>query len=115
MQAIGRLRCLVNGCCHGRQTSDAIGIRVTHERSRVIRVAEVSGVPIHPTQLYSILANVFLGLLLLRLWVSGCPTAPDLRNLRHWQRPCPASPKKPTAENRRPPCSPASASINGWR
>ena len=75
MQAIGRLRCLVNGCCHGRQTSDAIGIRVTHQRSRVTRMAELAGVPIHATQLYSILTNVFLGLLLLRLWVSGCPTA----------------------------------------
>lgn len=56
------------------QTSGTIGIRVTHERSRVVRMAELAGVPIHPTQLYSILANVFLGLLL-RLWVSGCPTA----------------------------------------
>jgi prolipoprotein diacylglyceryltransferase len=75
MQAVGRLRCLVNGCCHGRQTADAIGIRVTHERSRVTRMAELTGVSIHATQLYSILTNVFLGFLLLRLWLSGCPTA----------------------------------------
>ena len=75
MQAIGRLRCLVNGCCHGRPTSTAIGIRVTQQRSRVTRLAELAGVPIHPTQLYSILSNIFLGLLLLRLWLSGCPMA----------------------------------------
>lgn len=75
MQAIGRLRCLVNGCCHGRQTSPEVGIRVTHPRSRVTRMAELAGVPVHATQLYSILTNVFLGLLLLRLWISGCPTA----------------------------------------
>ena len=75
MQAIGRLRCLVNGCCHGRRTLPQIGIRVTHQRSRVTRLAELAGVPIHATQLYSILTNVFLGLLLIRLWISGCPLA----------------------------------------
>ena len=75
MQGIGRLRCLVNGCCHGRNTSPEVGIRVTHERSRVTRMAELAGVPIHATQLYSILTNGFLGLLLLRLWMSGCPMA----------------------------------------
>jgi phosphatidylglycerol:prolipoprotein diacylglycerol transferase len=48
-----------------------IGIRVTHPRSRVTRLAELAGVPIHPTPLYSILANIFLGLLLARLWFSG--------------------------------------------
>lgn len=74
-QAIGRLRCLVNGCCHGRQTNPTIGIRVTHSRSRVARMAALTGVPIHATQLYSILGNVVLGLLLMRLWISGCPLA----------------------------------------
>ena len=73
MQAIGRLRCLVNGCCHGAVAAPAVGIRVTHERSRVTHLAELAGVPIHPTQLYSILSNVVLGLLLMRLWISGCP------------------------------------------
>jgi prolipoprotein diacylglyceryltransferase len=73
MQAIGRLRCLVNGCCHGAEAGPGIGIRVTHPRSRVTHLAELAGVPIHPTQLYSILSNVVLGLLLMRLWISGCP------------------------------------------
>jgi hypothetical protein len=73
MQAIGRLRCLVNGCCHGAAAGPAVGIRVTHERSRVTHLAELAGVPIHPTQLYSILSNIVLGLLLIRLWISGCP------------------------------------------
>jgi prolipoprotein diacylglyceryltransferase len=73
MQAIGRLRCLVNGCCHGAVAAPAVGIRVTHERSRVTHLAELAGVPIHPTQLYSILSNIVLGLLLMRLWISGCP------------------------------------------
>jgi len=71
-QAIGRLRCLVNGCCHGRATSPVIGVRVNVPRSRVVYMSRLAGVPIHATQLYSIAANVFLGLLLSRLWVSGC-------------------------------------------
>jgi type IV secretory pathway VirB3-like protein len=73
MQAIGRLRCLVNGCCHGRPTAPEIGIRVTHARSRVCHLAQLAGVPIHATQLYSILCNIGLGLLLARLWISACP------------------------------------------
>lgn len=73
MQASGRLRCLINGCCHGSPTSAGIGIRVTHPRSRVTRLAELADVPIHATQLYSIVGNIVLGLLLLRLWISGCP------------------------------------------
>jgi hypothetical protein len=73
MQAIGRMRCLVNGCCHGSATTAAVGIRVSHERSRVTRLSGLAGVFIHATQLYSILSNVVLGLLLMRLWISGCP------------------------------------------
>ena len=73
MQAIGRLRCLVNGCCHGAPAPLADGIRVTHARSRVIRLANLAGIAIYPTQLYSIISNIFVGLLLLRLWFSACP------------------------------------------
>ncbi|HET7737348.1 MAG TPA: prolipoprotein diacylglyceryl transferase family protein [Tepidiformaceae bacterium] len=71
MQAIGRLRCFVNGCCHGGPAPASVGIRVTNPRSRVTRLAELSGVPIHPAQLYSILTNVALGLTLARLWHTG--------------------------------------------
>jgi protein-S-isoprenylcysteine O-methyltransferase Ste14 len=73
MQAIGRLRCLVNGCCHGAPAPVESGIRVTHPRSRVTRLAGLAGVAVHPTQLYSILSNAFLGLVLIRLWLSGSP------------------------------------------
>ena len=58
MQSMGRVRCLVQGCCHGHETSPAIGIRVRHPRSRVCRIAHLDDVPLHPTQLYSILWNV---------------------------------------------------------
>lgn len=73
MQAIGRLRCLVNGCCHGAACSAACGIRVTQDHSRVTRLAQLTGTPIYPTQLYSILINLFLGLLLMRLWRFNAP------------------------------------------
>ncbi|MGA7161478.1 MAG: prolipoprotein diacylglyceryl transferase family protein [Bacteroidota bacterium] len=68
IQSAGRLRCLVQGCCHGREAPDNVGIRYTHPRSRVCRLANLSNVPIHPTPLYSILWNLFTGLILARLW-----------------------------------------------
>jgi len=67
IQAIGRVRCLVQGCCHGRATESVEGIRYTHPRSRVCRLAHLQGVPVHATPLYSILWNVWTGLLLMRL------------------------------------------------
>jgi len=73
MQAIGRLRCLVNGCCHGAPSSEDVGIRVCNGRSRVVRLANLAGAPIHATQLYSVLSNAILGCVLLRMWASGCP------------------------------------------
>jgi hypothetical protein len=71
LQAIGRLRCLVQGCCHGSEATDAVGIRYRMPRSRVNTLAGLGGVPLHPTPLYSILANVVAGVLLLRLWSLG--------------------------------------------
>lgn len=67
IQAAGRLRCLVQGCCHGRATVDVSGIRYTHPRSRVCRLAQLAGVPIHATPVYSILWNFVVGTALLRL------------------------------------------------
>ncbi len=70
-QAIGRLRCLVQGCCHGREAAAWIGIRYFDPRSRACSIAGLRGVPLHPNPLYSILANLVIGLLLLRLWALG--------------------------------------------
>lgn len=75
IQAIGRLRCLVQGCCHGHEAPEAIGIRYWHERSRVCALGDLRGVPLHPTPLYSILANIVIGVLLLRLWSLGASLA----------------------------------------
>jgi membrane-associated phospholipid phosphatase len=67
IQAAGRFRCLVQGCCHGRATVDVSGIRYTHPRSRVCRLTQLGGVPIHATPVYSILWNFVVGTALLRL------------------------------------------------
>jgi protein-S-isoprenylcysteine O-methyltransferase Ste14 len=73
VQAIGRLRCLVQGCCHGRPVDSRYGIRVVNEHSRVVALGGLAGQPIHPTQLYSIAGNVVIGVLLLRLWCVAAP------------------------------------------
>ncbi|MCC7423184.1 MAG: prolipoprotein diacylglyceryl transferase [Planctomycetaceae bacterium] len=75
VQAIGRLRCLVQGCCHGAPTRGSVGLRYNHPRSRVLTIAGLGQVPIHPTPLYSIAGNVVIGLFLHRLWsVGAIPT-----------------------------------------
>lgn len=70
VQAIGRFRCLVNGCCHGKPTSNAaIGIRFYHQRSRVCTISGLKGEYLHPTQVYSMLWLFVIGFLLLSLWL----------------------------------------------
>lgn len=69
VQAIGRLRCLVNGCCHGGPVDNPkIGIRYFHARSRVCSISGMKGDLLHPTQLYAILWLFFVGFILLALW-----------------------------------------------
>ena len=68
IQGIGRLRCLVQGCCHGRPTQQAHGIRYTHSRSRVCRLANLAGVSVFATPVYSMLYNLVVGIALLRLY-----------------------------------------------
>jgi protein-S-isoprenylcysteine O-methyltransferase Ste14 len=72
IQGIGRLRCLVQGCCHGRATDTAAGIRYVHPRTRVCRLTQLSAVPVHATPVYSILWNVVIGAALLRLLALHC-------------------------------------------
>lgn len=75
IQAAGRLRCLVQGCCHGRTSINVPGIRYTHPRSRVCRLTQFAGVPIHATPVYSILWNFVVGAALLRLLAVHAPGA----------------------------------------
>lgn len=73
IQSLGRLRCLVQGCCHGGSTSAAIGICYRHRRSRVTQLSDLAGRPIHATPLYSIAGNLILAGLLIRLRILGAP------------------------------------------
>jgi prolipoprotein diacylglyceryltransferase/protein-S-isoprenylcysteine O-methyltransferase Ste14 len=83
VQSIGRLRCLVQGCCHGAPCGDGpdddpdgdpnSGIRYRHPRSRVVAIARLSGIRVHATPLYSILANLVIGCVLLRAWALDAP------------------------------------------
>lgn len=72
-QAIGRLRCLVQGCCHGRPATEQIGIRYIHPRSRVCRMTEWTGAPLHPTPVYSFVWNILVALVIARLWILHAP------------------------------------------
>jgi len=73
IQGIGRLRCLVQGCCHGSPAPEELGIRYRHPRSRVCRFTPFTGIPVHPTPLYSILWDGLIFLLVFRLWIAGAP------------------------------------------
>ena len=73
IQAFGRLRCLVQGCCHGHAANESLGIRYIHPRSRVCRLAGLKNIPIHPTPLYSILWNIVTGIILARFWSLALP------------------------------------------
>jgi hypothetical protein len=70
-QAIGRIRCLIQGCCHGDNTEEGHGIVVNNPHSRVCALSHKCGVPIYPTPLYSIIGNVILEIILLFYWISG--------------------------------------------
>lgn len=74
VQAIGRLRCLVNGCCHGSKVNNSqIGIRYHHHRSRVCGISGLKGEWLHPTPLYAILWLFFVGFVLLGFWKNNFP------------------------------------------
>jgi Prolipoprotein diacylglyceryl transferase/PAP2 superfamily len=67
-QAVGRLRCLMHGCCHGRLcAATEAGLRYTHPLSRVAGIAALTGRPIMATQIFSLVTNVVIGLVLVRL------------------------------------------------
>ncbi len=72
-QGLGRLRCLVNGCCHGAPAPASVGITYVHAMPRPTRLANLGGVAIHPTQLYSLLWLVVVGFVLVRLWIVAAP------------------------------------------
>jgi protein-S-isoprenylcysteine O-methyltransferase Ste14 len=72
-QVLGRLRCLVQGCCHGSPIDRPWGICYRHERSRVVRLSQLGGVPLHPTPLYSMVWTTVTFLALIGLWARALP------------------------------------------
>ncbi len=58
--AIGRVGCLLNGCCYGRPTNLPWAIRFPADHA-------TGGVPVHPTEIYDALLN--LGLYGLLAWL----------------------------------------------
>lgn len=72
-QVLGRFRCLVQGCCHGRPIDRPWGIRYRHERSRVVRLSQLGGVRLHPTPAYSIVWTTFTLCVLIVLWLLAVP------------------------------------------
>jgi prolipoprotein diacylglyceryltransferase len=71
IQAMGRLRCLVQGCCHGGPAPEWLGICYRHRRSRVSGIFRLASHAIHATPLYSIADNLIIGAVVLRLRVLG--------------------------------------------
>ncbi len=70
---IGRLRCLVQGCCHGGPSKSGHGIRYRHPLSRACRIANLHNIPTNPTPLYSMISNFVISLVLASLWSLSAP------------------------------------------
>jgi len=72
IQAIGRFRCLINGCCHGSVTEvKGLGIKYFHPRSRVCGLSHLKGELLHPTPLYAIVWLFLIGFVLLSMWLNN--------------------------------------------
>ena len=61
-QIIGRIGCLINGCCYGVETSLPWGIIYTHPNS-----SASLGIAVHPTQIYETIWNLIVFGVLLKL------------------------------------------------
>jgi len=61
-QAIGRVGCVLNGCCYGVETDIFCAVVYTNPES-----FGPIGVPVHPTQIYEIVYNLIVFGVLLRL------------------------------------------------
>lgn len=75
VQGIGRLRCLVNGCCHGGKINNPlVGIKYFHFRSRVCGISDLKGELLHPTPVYAMLWLFVVGWVLLSLFDEFSPS-----------------------------------------
>lgn len=71
--AIGRLRCLVQGCCHGKPFATGRGIHYRHPLSRACRIAHLDGQNVHAVPAYSMVNNCAIGVFLAWLWTCNTP------------------------------------------
>ena len=69
---IGRLGCLLAGCCYGIPTSRAWGITFT-DQAAALNSGTPLGVPLHPTQLYEAGAELLILIFLLATERKGRP------------------------------------------
>jgi len=72
-QMFGRIGCLNYGCCHGKvcESKHLPAIQYHHKQTKVIRYdPELKGKRLHPTQIYSILANLMIYGLMILLWMN---------------------------------------------
>ena len=58
-QAVGRLGCLMAGCCYGEPTESFLGITFSHPHAAA-NVGTPLGVSLHPTQLYESVAALLI-------------------------------------------------------
>jgi len=65
--ALGRLGCFMAGCCYGRQTDLPWAVVFTDPLANKLSGTPLE-LPLHPTQLYEMVAELFLCALLLWLW-----------------------------------------------
>ena len=61
--AIGRIGCLMAGCCHGKECTLPFAISFTHPES----LAPLN-IPLHPTQIYAVISNFFIFVVLLFIY-----------------------------------------------
>ncbi|MBU2529941.1 MAG: prolipoprotein diacylglyceryl transferase [Elusimicrobia bacterium] len=59
---IGRIGCFFAGCCHGKPTNFICAIKFNNPESLIS--SELIGIPVHPTQLYSSMANFIIFIIL---------------------------------------------------
>lgn len=73
--AIGRIGCMMAGCCAGKPTDLPWGVSFTHPQCLVDPA--FLGTPLHPVQLYEAGANALIAVLLFvlirRVWKGGSP------------------------------------------
>lgn len=71
--ALSRIACINYGCCHGKPLPDAnrFGLVYHHETSKAVRMSNLRGVLLYPSQVYEMLGCVAVGVIgLLVFWSS---------------------------------------------